>query len=66
MIRFYYNLAPNPMKVALCLEETGLPYEPIPVDTRRASAPNWACRGCSARSALRRMISGKGLAHRAC
>ena len=35
MIRFYYNLAPNPMKVALCLEETGLAYEPIPVDTRR-------------------------------
>ena len=35
MIRFYYNLAPNPMKVALFLEEAGLPYEKIPVDTRR-------------------------------
>lgn len=35
MIRFYYNLSPNPMKVALCLEELGLPYEPIPIDTRR-------------------------------
>ncbi len=35
MIRFYYNLSPNPMKVALCLEELGLPYEPVPVDTRR-------------------------------
>lgn len=35
MIRFYYNLAPNPMKVALFLEEAGLPYEPIPVDTRK-------------------------------
>lgn len=34
MIRFYYNTAPNPMKVALCLEEMGLPYEAIPVDTR--------------------------------
>jgi len=35
MIRFYYNLAPNPTKVALFLEESGLPYELVPVDTRR-------------------------------
>ena len=35
MIKFYYSLAPNPMKVALFLEEAGLPYEPIPVDTRK-------------------------------
>ncbi len=35
MLKFYYSLAPNPMKVALMLEETGLPYEPIPVDTRK-------------------------------
>ncbi len=34
MLKFYYNLAPNPMKVALLLEELGMPYEPIPVDTR--------------------------------
>ena len=35
MIKFYYNLAPNPMKVALFLEEAQLPYEPMPVDTRK-------------------------------
>lgn len=35
MIKFYFNLSPNPMKVALLLEETGLAYEPIVVDTRR-------------------------------
>jgi len=35
MIKFYYNAAPNPTKVALCLEEMGLPYQPIPVDTRK-------------------------------
>ncbi|MGI4747895.1 MAG: glutathione S-transferase N-terminal domain-containing protein, partial [Janthinobacterium lividum] len=34
MIQFYYSLAPNPMKVALFLEESGLPYELVPVDTR--------------------------------
>lgn len=35
MIRFYYSLAPNPMKVALFLEEAALPYEAVPVDTRK-------------------------------
>ena len=35
MLKFYYSLAPNPMKVALFLEEAGLPYEAIPVDTRK-------------------------------
>lgn len=35
MIKFYYNLAPNPTKVALFLEEAGLEYEPVPVDTRK-------------------------------
>src|SRR5664279_5382443 len=35
MLKFYYSLAPNPMKVALLLEESGLPYEAVPVDTRK-------------------------------
>ena len=35
MLKFYYSLAPNPMKVALFLEEAGLPFEAIPVDTRK-------------------------------
>jgi GST-like protein len=35
MLEFYYNTAPNPMKVALLLEELELPYEPVPVDTRK-------------------------------
>jgi GST-like protein len=35
MLKFYYSGAPNPMKVALFLEEAALPYEPIPVDTRK-------------------------------
>jgi GST-like protein len=32
MIRFYFHPTPNPAKVALLLEETGLPYELVPVD----------------------------------
>ena len=35
MIKFYYHPAPNPAKVALFLEESGLPYEVVPVDTRK-------------------------------
>src|SRR5689334_4720982 len=31
MLKFYYNTAPNPTKVALLLEELGLPYEAIPL-----------------------------------
>ena len=35
MIKFYYNTGPNPMKIALFLEETNLDYEAIPIDTRK-------------------------------
>jgi len=35
MLKFYYSAAPNPTKIALFLEEAGLPYEAVPVDTRK-------------------------------
>ena len=35
MLKFYYSLAPNPMKVALFLEEAGLPFDAVPVETRK-------------------------------
>jgi GST-like protein len=35
MLQFYYNTGPNPMKVALLLEETGVDYEGVPVDGRK-------------------------------
>jgi GST-like protein len=35
MIKFYYHPSPNPAKVALFLEEAGLQYEVVPVDTRK-------------------------------
>lgn len=31
MIRFCFHPSPNPAKVALFLEEVGLPYEAVPV-----------------------------------
>jgi GST-like protein len=35
MLKFYFNGSPNPTKVALFLEESGLSYHPVPVDTRK-------------------------------
>jgi GSH-dependent disulfide-bond oxidoreductase len=35
MLKFYFNGSPNPSKVALFLEEAALPYEAIPIDTRK-------------------------------
>lgn len=35
MIDFYFHPTPNPAKVALMLEEVGLPYRVVPVDTRK-------------------------------
>jgi GST-like protein len=35
MIKFYYHPSPNPAKIALFLEEAGLEYELVPVDTRK-------------------------------
>ena len=35
MIRFYFHPTPNPAKVALLLEELGLVYEVVPIDTSK-------------------------------
>jgi glutathione S-transferase len=35
MIRLYFHPTPNPAKIALFLEEAGLPYELIPIDTSK-------------------------------
>jgi hypothetical protein len=35
MIRFYFHPTPNPAKVGLLLEEAGIGYETIPVDTSK-------------------------------
>lgn len=35
MLRFHYHHTPNPMKVALLLEELGAPYELVGIDTFR-------------------------------
>lgn len=35
MITLYFHPSPNPLKIALYLEETGTPYEVVSVDTRK-------------------------------
>ena len=35
MIRLFFHPTPNPAKIALFLEESGLPYEVVPVDTSK-------------------------------
>ena len=34
-MKFHFHTTPNPFKVALMLEELGVDYEPVPVDTRK-------------------------------
>lgn len=35
MLKFFYHPTPNPMKVALFLAESGIPFELVPVDTAK-------------------------------
>lgn len=44
MLKFYFHPTPNPMKVALFLEEAGLEYELVPVDTLKGEqhSPEYA------------------------
>ena len=58
MLKFYYNLAPNPMKVALFLEEAGLPYEAIPVDTRKGEQHQPAFLAVNPNAKLPALIDG--------
>ena len=61
MIKFYYNLAPNPTKVALFLEESGLPYEPIPVDTRKGEQHTPAYRAINPNGKVPAIIDGEAI-----
>ena len=60
MIRFYYNLAPNPMKVALFLEEAGLPYEKVPIDTRKGEQHTPAFRAINPNGKVPAIVDTEG------
>ncbi|UTW13039.1 glutathione S-transferase family protein [Marinobacterium rhizophilum] len=44
MIKFFFNRAPNPLKISLFLEETGLPYELAPIDSMKGEQHSAAFR----------------------
>lgn len=59
MIKFYYNLAPNPTKVALCLEEMELPYDLVPIDTRKGEQHTPAFLAINPNAKLPAIIDGE-------
>jgi len=58
MLKFYYSAAPNPTKIALFLEETGLPYDPIPVDTRKGDQHKDEFRAINPNSKVPAIVDG--------
>jgi GST-like protein len=58
MLKFYFNGSPNPTKVALFLEEAGLPYEAIPVDTRKGQQFNPAYLAVNANGKVPAIVDG--------
>ena len=58
MIKFYYHPSPNPAKVALLLEETGLPYELVPVDTRKGEQHEAAFTGINPNAKTPALVDG--------
>jgi GST-like protein len=59
MLKFYYHPSPNPAKVALFLEESGLPYELMPVDTRRGEQHSAAYKAINPNSKTPAIVDGK-------
>lgn len=60
MIRFYYHPTPNPAKVALFLEEAGLPYETVPVDTHKGEQHAAAFRAINPNGKLPAIVDTEG------
>ena len=60
MIRFYFHPTPNPAKVALFLEEAGLPYEAIPVDTSKGEQHTPKFRGINPNGKVPAIVDTEG------
>lgn len=60
MIRFYFHPTPNPAKVALLLEETGLPYELVPVDTSKGEQHSPAFRAINPNGKVPAIVDTEG------
>lgn len=62
MIRFYFHHTPNPMKVALLLEEIGIPYEVIPIDTLKGEQHTPEFRAINPNGKTPAIVDTEGLA----
>jgi len=60
LIRFYFHPTPNPAKIALFLEEAGLPYETIPVDTSKGEQHTPAFRAINPNGKVPAIIDTEG------
>jgi GSH-dependent disulfide-bond oxidoreductase len=59
MIRFYFHPSPNPLKVALFLEESELAYELVPVDTFKGEQHTQAFRSINPNAKVPAIIDGE-------
>jgi GST-like protein len=60
MIRFYFHPTPNPAKVALVLEETGLAYQLIPIDTSKGEQHTPAFRSINPNGKVPAIVDTEG------
>jgi GST-like protein len=60
MIRFYFHPTPNPAKVALFLEEAGLRYETVPVDTSKGEQHTPAFRAINPNGKVPAIVDTEG------
>lgn len=60
MIRFYFHPTPNPAKIALFLEEAGLPYETVPVDAMKGEQHEPAFRAINPNGKLPAIVDTDG------
>ena len=58
MIKFYFHPSPNPMKIALYLEETGEPYELVGIDTRKGEQHSPAFKAINPNAKTPAMLDG--------
>ena len=61
MIKFFYHPSPNPAKVALLLEECGLPYELVPVDTRKGEQHDAAFKAINPNAKTPALVDGEAV-----
>lgn len=60
MILFYFHPTPNPAKVALMLEEIGLPYQLMPIDTSKGEQHSVAFRAVNPNGKVPAIIDTEG------